>query len=73
MESAAPEITEVPTKWKSIVRVKPLSDNEIISTIKNEKDPEEYTGAEGDTITMKLTEIFFEKYTFDKVIHPEED
>ena len=73
MESPAPEITEAPTKWKSIVRVKPLSDNEIISPIKNEKDPEEYTGAEEDTITMKLTDAFSEKYTFDKVIHPEED
>lgn len=71
MESSAPEITEVPTKWKSIVRIKPLSDNDIINVNENEKD-KEYKGAEGDIITMKYARGD-EKYTFDKVIHPEED
>ena len=71
MESSAPEKTEVPTKWKSIVRVKPLSDNDIINVNEKEKD-KEYKGAEGDTITMKYARGD-EKFTLDNVIQPEED
>ena len=62
---------EVPNKWRSIVRVKPLSDKEIINSNETQKD-KHYKGAEGDTITMTHASGE-ETYTLDKVIHPKED
>jgi hypothetical protein len=62
---------DIPKKWTSIVRIKPLSDNDIVNINEKEKD-KEYKGAEGNTVTMNHAGGE-EKYTFDKVIHPEED
>lgn len=68
---ASPETVKVPKKWVSMVRVKPLSEKEIINVNEKEKD-KFFKNAEGNTVTMKYSRGD-EKFTFDKVIHPDED
>jgi hypothetical protein len=68
---ASNEKHEIPKKWTSIVKIKPLAENDIININDKEKD-KYYKGAEGNTIEMKYARGV-EKYKFDKVIHPEED
>ena len=70
MESL-PAQSEVPKKRKSMVRIKPLMEDEIISINEKEKD-KYFKGAEGDTVTMNFSRGE-EKFKLDKVIHQDED
>ena len=58
-------------KWKSMVRVKPLMDDEIISINEKEKD-KRFNGVQGNTVSMIFSRGE-EKFEFDKVILDSED